>query len=98
MSVKTMDSNVARDNWREMLDTAMSSETDVVVTRYGKPVVAIIAYEDFAAIQEAVEELRAARRASIAYAEWQKDNSVAESWESVKQELADAGLIDDPTA
>jgi len=78
-----------------MLDAAMSAETDVVVTRYGKPVVAIVAYADFEALHEEIEELRAARRALSAYQEWKDDPTTGESWEAVKQELAEANQVDE---
>jgi prevent-host-death family protein len=39
MAVKTVDSKQARNNWREVLDTVMAQDIDVVVTRYNKPVI-----------------------------------------------------------
>jgi prevent-host-death family protein len=58
MSVKTLDSRTARENWRDLLDAATSGLTDVVITRHGKPVTAMIRYEDYEALQEELMQLR----------------------------------------
>lgn len=61
MSVRTWDSRTARENWRDLLDTAVSGLTDVVITRHGKPVTAMIRYEDYEALQEELMRLRQAK-------------------------------------
>ncbi|MFZ0548160.1 MAG: type II toxin-antitoxin system prevent-host-death family antitoxin [Candidatus Promineifilaceae bacterium] len=63
MTVKTVDSNQARNNWREMLDTVMAQDIDVVVTRYNKPVVTVVSYEDYLIVQEELTKRRAERKA-----------------------------------
>ena len=63
MSIKTVDSNQARNNWREMLDTVLGQEVDVVITRYNKPVVTMLDYEDYLTIREELAQKRAQRRA-----------------------------------
>jgi prevent-host-death family protein len=63
MAVKMVDSKDARANWRDMLDLAQAHDTDVVITRYNKPVVAVVAYEDYVAVQEELRKRRATRRA-----------------------------------
>lgn len=95
MPTKTFDSNVARDNWREMLDTAMASDDSVVITRYGKPVAALLAYEDFLALQDALADVQMERRATIAYQEWKDDPSTAIPWEDFEAELMEEGLLDE---
>lgn len=59
--IKTLDSNHARNHWREMLDTVLSDDTDVVITRYNKPVVTVVAYEDYIAVQSELARRRAER-------------------------------------
>jgi len=54
-----LDSNRARIVWRELLDRARGGR-DTVIERYGKPTAAVIPYEDYKALQEALEDLRAA--------------------------------------
>lgn len=62
MAVKRVDSRDARANWRDMLDMAQADDTDVVITRYNKPVVVVVAYEDYVAVQEELRKRRATRR------------------------------------
>jgi prevent-host-death family protein len=62
MGIKTVDSNQARNNWREMLDMALSQEVDVVITRYNKPVVTILDYEDYLSIREELARKRRVRQ------------------------------------
>ena len=62
MTVKTLDSNQARNNWREMLDSVLTNETDVVITRYNKPIVTVLAYEDYLTIQDELQRLRVQRQ------------------------------------
>jgi prevent-host-death family protein len=61
--IQTFDSNQARARWRDLLDAAQTNETDVVITRYNKPVVAMLAYEDYVAIREELQRQRARRAA-----------------------------------
>lgn len=61
MAVKTVDSRQARNNWREMLDTVMVEDIDIVVTRYNKPVITMLSYEDYVAIQDELKKVRRER-------------------------------------
>jgi PHD/YefM family antitoxin component YafN of YafNO toxin-antitoxin module len=61
MAVKTVDSGQARNNWREMLDTIMAEDIDIVVTRYNKPVITMLSYEDYVAIQDELIKVRRER-------------------------------------
>ncbi len=58
MGIKTVDSNQVRNNWREMLDMALSKEIDVVITRYNKPVATILDYEDYLSIRDELTKQR----------------------------------------
>ena len=95
MPVKVLDSNKARTRWREILDSASAGSVDVIVERYGKPMVAVIAYEDYVAFQEQIDDLRAARRTAEAYEAWRQDPSRATPWEEVEEELIAEGLLDE---
>lgn len=95
MPVKVLDSNKARTNWRDILDTASGGATDVVVERYGKPVVAVIAYEDFAALQDELDDLRAGRRATEVYEAWKQDPGRGMPYEKFRDELIAEGLLDE---
>jgi prevent-host-death family protein len=63
LTVRKLDSNQARNNWREMLDAVLSKDTDVIITRYDKPLVTVVAYEDYLAVRDELSKQRAARRA-----------------------------------
>ena len=39
MANKTLDSHQARNHWRELFDAVLTDHTDVIITRYNKPVV-----------------------------------------------------------
>ncbi len=86
MAVTVVSSDQARARWREVLNTAAAGNS-VVVERYGKPEAAIIPYEDFLALAELLEELRDARHAVAALAEWRQDPSTGRAWEVVKADL-----------
>jgi prevent-host-death family protein len=93
MPVKVLDSNTARREWRDILDGAGRGD-DIVVERYGKPMVAVIAYEDFVALQEELDDLRAGRRAAAAYEAWKADPDRGRPWEEVEADLVAEGLLD----
>ena len=58
MTIRVFDSNKARVKWRDILDLVAFNGVDIVIKRYGKPIVAVIAYEDFLAIQDSLEDYR----------------------------------------
>jgi prevent-host-death family protein len=68
------------------MDSAVRGE-DIVVERYGKPTVAIIAYDDYLAIQETLADIRDAREAQRVLDEWRADPGSARPWSDVKAEL-----------
>lgn len=86
MAAKVISSDQARAKWREVLDTAVAGE-NVVIERYGKPVAAIIPYQDFRELEEMLEDLRDIREARIALEEWQRDPDSFQPWEEMKREM-----------
>lgn len=46
MSTITVTSDQARINWRDTIDTAFAG-SDVVIERYGKPMVAVVNYDQW---------------------------------------------------
>lgn len=93
MNVATMDSNHARANWRKLLDTAGAGE-DIVVTRFGEPVVAVIDYDDYVAILDELDDLRAARRADAILDALEAGRTDTVPWEDVKAAMIAEGLLD----
>ena len=86
-------SEAARTRWRELLDTAAGT-ADVVITRRGEPLVAVIDYQDFMAMHDELDDLRAARRADAAVDEYLDDPKSARPWQEVRAELVAAGKLD----
>lgn len=86
MAVQVVDSNRARIHWREILDAARGG-SDSIIEHYGKPTAVVIPYADWEALQEALDDLRAARRAQAAYEDWQRDPTLGRPWAEVRAEL-----------
>lgn len=95
MTIQKFDSNRARTQWRDVLDTVTTGTSDIVIERYGKPVAAVIAYRDFLALQDELDDLRAARRAEAVYEEWKSDPSSARPYADFRAELVAEGKLDD---
>jgi prevent-host-death family protein len=94
MRTKILSSDEARSRWRDVMDAATAG-ADVVIERYGKPVIAVIPYADYVEWQEQLEDLRAARQAQAALEEWRRDPSTARPWSDVEAELVADGLVGD---
>ncbi len=95
MAVRVVGSREARANWRDLLDAAHAGASDVVIERSGHPVAALIPYRDYKALLEALDELRATRRAAEAFEKWRQDPSTARAWDEVEVELIADGLLDE---
>jgi prevent-host-death family protein len=93
MALTTLDSNAARAHWRRVLDKA-SAGGDTVIERYGQPAAAIIPYDDYLALQDELEDLRAARHAAEALEAWERDPSRGRSYAEVRAELVKEGQLD----
>lgn len=91
MTVKTLESRAARENWRDLLDSATAGQADIVITRYGKPVTAMIRYEDYVALQDELIRLRAQQ--SEAYQTMlASESTLAREWDSPEEDEAWADL------
>jgi len=89
----TMDSNEARLHWRDVLD-AGAKGLDVVITRYNKPVSVVIDYEDYTALLDQLEDLRAGRRAETTLDLIRKDPSRVRLFQTLVDELIAEGTFD----
>lgn len=54
MAVQYLDSNVARLNWRTILDRIKSERSHTVIERYGKPVAVVIPFDEYEELAEAL--------------------------------------------
>ncbi len=91
MAISTINSGEARIRWRDLLDQVLAGKGDVLIERNGKSVAVMIPAVDYEQIRETLEELRSAREAAAAYAEWKHTPSLARPWEDVEAELDQAG-------
>lgn len=91
--LQVLDSNRARTKWRDVLDKA-HSRVDVVIERYGQPVAAVIAYDDYVAIRDELDDLRAARRAAAVYEAWKRNPEIARPYTEFRAELVAEGVLD----
>jgi prevent-host-death family protein len=58
MLVKTFETLTAREKRSELLDEAANGGADIVITRDGQPVAAMIRYKDYAALYDELLRLR----------------------------------------
>ena len=92
MAITTIGSREARQKWRDLLDEVYTDAADVVIERNGKPLAALSPYEDYLAVAEALDNLRAARRVAAAYKASQQSGR---SYDEIREELKSKGLLDD---
>jgi PHD/YefM family antitoxin component YafN of YafNO toxin-antitoxin module len=97
MTVKLLDSNQARNKWREMLDDVLVSNVDVVITRYNQPMVTVVAYADYLAVVDELAQFRAERARRRVLAEstatmLASEHVLARDWESPEEDAAWADL------
>ena len=94
MTITKINSGEARIKWRDLLDQVYAGVSDVLIERSGKAVAVLIPAADYEAIRDVLDDLRSTRQAAAAYAEWQRDPSMARPWEDVETELIEKGLAD----
>ena len=78
--------------WREMIDTAYAEKKEVVIERYGKPIVTVVNHAKWKAKMLRLEELEMLLLHKQRMAEMEADPNLAVTMDEVLQELAAAGL------
>ena len=91
---KVMTAEEVRRGLGDVFDVVLTGQ-DVVIERRSKPVVAMIRYEDYEAIQEELEDLRDAQRAREVLEAIHSGKMKTVPWEKLRAELKAEGLIDD---
>jgi len=89
LAIKEVNSREARQQWRALLDTVMTGESDVAILRYGKAVAVLIPAQDYSALVEELEELRMTRHAEDIYEDYLANRDAVEAYEDVRAELID---------
>jgi PHD/YefM family antitoxin component YafN of YafNO toxin-antitoxin module len=92
MEAMTIRSEEARSQWRETIDAAYVDKKDVIIERYGKPVVTMVAHAKWQRILIRLAELEFAARAAKDYEDMRADPSLIVSEEEYDQILKREGL------
>jgi PHD/YefM family antitoxin component YafN of YafNO toxin-antitoxin module len=92
MTVMTIRAEEARLQWRETVEAAYVDKKDVVIERYGKPIVTVIAHTKWLALLKRIKELELLAKGLKAYEEMVADPSLVVSEEEYNQLLKKAGL------
>ncbi|MCK5429380.1 MAG: type II toxin-antitoxin system Phd/YefM family antitoxin, partial [Anaerolineales bacterium] len=56
-SLREISSREARKEWREVLDTVMTGESDVLISRHGQEIAVLIPARDYHSILEELEDI-----------------------------------------
>ena len=94
MLQQTLDANEARKSLRDVLDAADAGRA-TVIERYGRPVAAVISYEGYVAVREALEDAEDVRDGEMALAEYERDPQSFASLDDVEREMKEQGLLDE---
>ena len=90
---KVMTAEEVRRGLGDVFDEIVTGQ-DVVIERRSKPVVVMIRYEDYMAIQKELEDLRDAQRAKEIHEAIRTGKMKTVPWEKVRAELKAKGLLD----
>ena len=85
-SIREVGSREARREWREVLDSVMAGDTDVLITRHGQEIAALIPARDYYAILDELEEMRMSRRADKLYESYLDGKLSSKPYEDVRAE------------
>jgi PHD/YefM family antitoxin component YafN of YafNO toxin-antitoxin module len=92
MTVITVRAEEARMQWRETIEAAYVDKKDVVIERYGKPIVTMIAHTKWLALLNRLKELELTAKGIKSYEEMVANPSLIVSEEEYSQMLEKAGL------
>jgi PHD/YefM family antitoxin component YafN of YafNO toxin-antitoxin module len=92
MTVMTIRAEEARIQWRETIEAAYVDKKDVVIERYGKPIVTVMAHTKWLAMLKRMKELELTTKGVKAYEEMIVDPTLDVSEEEYNQMLKKAGL------
>ncbi len=94
MQQQVVDANEARKGFRGLLDAAHEGRV-TVIARFGKPVAAVISYEDYLAARDAIEEERDIREAEAELEAYRRDPSSFRTLDDIEAEMREKGLLDE---
>jgi len=94
MTITTLDSQVARDNFAGLLATVAKGDESIVITDQGEPVAALVDYAAFVALAEELDDMQAAQRAAAVLADLDAGRTDARPWAEIQAEWIAEGLLD----
>ncbi|MGB2894562.1 MAG: type II toxin-antitoxin system prevent-host-death family antitoxin [Anaerolineales bacterium] len=86
-SIRAIGSREARKEWREILDTVMTGDSDVLISRHGQEIAALIPARDYHAILDELEEIRLARIAENIYENYLEGRASSRPYEEARVEI-----------
>ena len=86
-SVREIGSREARKEWREILDTVMTGDSDVLISRHGQEIAALIPARDYHAILDELAEIRLARLAEDIYENYLEGKTSSRPYEEARVEI-----------
>ncbi len=94
MTARTMKSDAVRLQWRTVIEAARAGR-DTIVKHYNTPTAVVIPFEDYEAILDELDDIRAARRAEAILEEIERDPSLVQDYDDARAELIAAGALDE---
>ncbi|MGD8732130.1 MAG: type II toxin-antitoxin system Phd/YefM family antitoxin [Anaerolineales bacterium] len=85
--IRELGSREARKEWRKILDTVMSGDSDVLISRHGQEIAVLIPASDYFAILEDLEELRLGRMAEVLYQSYLEGTTSAKPYEDIRDQI-----------
>ena len=87
VTIREIGSREARKEWRELLDAVMAGDSDILISRHGREIAALIPARDYYAILADLEEIRLARLAENLYESFLEGRTSAKPYEEVHAEI-----------
>ena len=87
VTIREIGSRDARKEWRELLDAVMAGDSDILISRHGREIAALIPARDYYAILADLEEIRLARLAENLYESFLEGRTSAKPYEEVHAEI-----------
>lgn len=84
MLAKTLHSEEARRQWRDMLDHILAQDTEFVIERYNKPIAAVVNFEKWKTMLQRLHVLEAWAEARQAKADYEAGRTELVTWEELK--------------
>lgn len=94
MTITTLDSQIARDNFAGLLATVAKGDESIVITQHGEPVAALVDYAAFVALAEELDDMQTAQRAAAILADLDAGRTDARPWADIKVKWIAEGRLD----